>query len=165
MLTEWRLIESFPDYSVSDEGFVRNDDSGRRMAMSVNQSGVVHVGLTRNHIQYKRAVSLLVARAFVKDDRNEAFNSTINLDGDRFNNRAANLVWRPRWFATKYFQQFEEAYFDDPYPIEDMLTRERFHNPWDAAKKHGLIQVEILLSICNGTPVWPTNQRFRRADE
>lgn len=132
------------------------------MALLVNQHGVVNVGLTRNFVQHKRAVALLVATAFVKNDMGDAFNCPINLDGDRFNNRAVNLAWRPRWFATKYFQQIEESHFVDPYPVEEMNTRETFDNPWDAALKYGLLQVDVLLSICNGNEVWPTNQVFRR---
>jgi hypothetical protein len=163
MLSEWRPISAFPGYSVSSEGFIRNDESDKLMAMMVNQTGIVHVGLTRNRIQYKRAVSVLVASAFV-EKKLPTFDCPINLDGDRFNNRAANLVWRPRWFATKYFQQLKEAHFDDYYPIEELNTHEQFYNPWNAVKKFGLLQVDVLLSICNGTEVWPTEQKFTRLD-
>lgn len=163
MMSEWRPISTFPNYSVSSEGFVRNEENGRRMALLVNQHGIVNVGLTKNFVQYKRSVAILVATAFdVKGRLNDSFNCPINLDGDRYNNRAANLVWRPRWFATKYFQQIEEAHFVDPYPIEELNTREQFENPWDAALKYGLLQVEILLSITNRDCVWPTQQRFAR---
>lgn len=163
MLAQWCPIPSFPNYSVSSEGYVRNDESGRRMTMMVNQTGIVHVGLTKNHIQYKRAVAPLVADSFVKNRFDASFNCPINLDGDRFNNRAANLVWRPRWFATKYFQQLAEAHFDDLYPIEELNSREQFETPWDAVIKYGLLQIDILLSVCNGTMVWPTRQKFKRA--
>jgi hypothetical protein len=133
------------------------------MALLVNQHGVVNVGLTKKCVQYKRAVGLLVATAFIdKGDLGESFDCPINLDGDRYNNRAMNLAWRPRWFATKYFQQIEEAHFNDRYPIEELKTRNRFESPWDAALKYGLLQVDILLSVCNGDPVWPTRQVFRR---
>jgi hypothetical protein len=162
MTTEWRVIRFFPDYSVSSTGYVRNDDTGRRMTMLVNQAGVVNVGLTRNRVQYKRAVAPLVAKAFIDDRISEAFNCPINLNGDRFNNSVENLMWRPKWFATKYFRQFEEAHFEDYNPIEDVDTHEWFANPWEAAKRFGLLQVEIILSICNNTFVWPTRQKFQQ---
>jgi len=132
------------------------------MALLVNQNGIVNVGLTKNRVQYKRAVALLVATAFIKNENGDAFNCPINLDGDRFNNRVDNLAWRPRWFATKYFQQIEEAHFNDPYPITEVNTHKNFASPWDAALKNGLLQVDVLLSICNGEEVWPTGQRFVR---
>lgn len=163
MLIQWRQIPNFSNYSVSSEGFVRNDESGRTMAMSVNQSGIVYVRLTKNCVQQARAVSLLVAAAFIQERLNASFDCAINVDGDRFNNRAVNLVWRPRWFATKFFRQLDEAHFDDHYPIEELNTLEYFDNPWDAAYKYGLLQADILLSVCNGTMVWPTRQKFRRA--
>lgn len=162
MSIEWRPIRDFRNYSVSSEGFVRNEESGRTMALLVNQHGIVNVGLTRNCVQYKRSVALLVATAFLKNDMGDTFNCPINLDGDRFNNRAANLAWRPRWFATKYFQQIEEAHFVDPYPIEELNTHEVFESPWDAALKNGLLQVDVLISITNGECVWPTRQKFKR---
>ena len=162
MSIEWRPIRDFRNYSVSSEGFVRNEESGRTMALLVNQHGIVNVGLTRNCVQYKRSVALLVATAFLKNDMGDAFNCPINLDGDRFNNRAANLAWRPRWFATKYFQQIEEAHFVDPYPIEELNSHKIFASPWDAALKNGLLQVDVLISITNGECVWPTKQKFRR---
>lgn len=164
MHAEWRPIPEFPKYSVNSEGYIRNEESGNRMAMSVNQSGIVYVRLTKNCIQYARGVALLVAGVYIKDKPNKNFDCAVNLDGDRFNNRAANLVWRPRWFATKYFQQLDEAHFEDPYPIEELNTLEQFKNPWDASKKYGLLQADVLLSICNGTMVWPTKQTFRRTD-
>lgn len=164
MLTEWRPIEDFPGYSVSETGFVRNDDVGRFMTMLVNQSGIVNVGLTKNRTQYKRAVALLVAKAFLEKPALEIFDCPINLDGDRFNNHACNLAWRPRWFATKYFQQFQHDHFDVNFPIEEMDMQEKFDSPWEAAVKFGLLQVDVMLSAINRVRVWPTMQRFRLLD-
>jgi hypothetical protein len=162
MFTEWRPIRLFPGYSISSEGFVRNDESGQQMALLVNQHGVVHVGLTRNRVQYKRAVGLLVANAFIPNIHGPAFDCPINLDGDRYNNRVANLTWRPKWFAVKYYQQMEEAHFEDPYPIEEVESHQEFYNPWMAAMAYGILQVDILLSLNRGTKVWPSRKSFAR---
>lgn len=59
-LEEWALIRDFPSYSISSLGRVRNDKSGALMAMLRNQWGIVNVGLTKEHHQYKRAVAPLV---------------------------------------------------------------------------------------------------------
>lgn len=158
-MKEWRKIESFMDYSVSNQGFVRNDDTGRIMSLLVNQTGVVHVGLTQNRMLYKRSVPLLVAEAFLYRERQEAFVTPINLDGNRFNNRVDNLVWRPRWFAVKYFQQFR-GLAEKTDPIEEVRTHEVFLNPWEAVVKYGLLYADIVLSVQYGRRVWPTGQRF-----
>jgi hypothetical protein len=158
-MKEWRTIRNFTDYSVSNYGVVRNDDTGRIMSLLVNQTGVVHVGLTRNRKLHKRAVALLVAETFLKRKPEETFVTPINLDGDRFNNHVGNLVWRPRWFAVKYFQQFRRV-AEKTGPIEEMKTHEVFETPWEAVTKYGLLYEDILLSLNYGRRVWPTGQRF-----
>lgn len=164
MPVEWREISSFPNYAVSNEGTVQNEETGRLMTLLVNQAGIVNVGLTKNRIQYKRSVPLLVATEFVASSYGEAFDSVINLNGDRFDNSAPNLVWRPRWFAIKYHKQFEEVHFEDYYPIEDCDTGDRFANPWSASVRFGLLQLDVLLSIVNHSFVWPTKQHFKRIE-
>jgi hypothetical protein len=160
---EWRKIRQFTDYSISSTGTVRNDESGRRMSMLVNQAGVVHVGLTKNRTQYKRAVALLVVKAFLTVVMHDSFDTPINLNGDRFNNEVDNLTLRPRWYATKYFRQFDEGPYD-AYAVEDVQTRERFDSIWDAAIRFGLLQSDIAISVHTGRPVWPTSQIFRSID-
>jgi hypothetical protein len=160
---EWRRIHSFPAYSVSNTGLVRNEETGRQMTRLVNQSGVVNVGLTKNRVQYKRAVALLVVKAFFTVMIQEPFDTPINLNGDRFDNRVDNLAIRPRWYATKYFHQFEEGPYD-AYAVEDVGNGERFDSIWDAAVQLGLLQSDIAVSVHSGRPVWPTNQVFRAVD-
>ena len=160
---EWRRIHSFPIYSVSNTGLVRNDKTGRQLTRLVNQAGVVNVGLTKNHTQYKRAVALLVAKAFLTVVLQDTFDTPINLNGDRFDNRADNLAWRPRWFAFKYHHQFDE----DPlsgYRVENVETGEQFESTWDAAVRLGLLQSDIAISVHTGRRVWPTDQTFRVID-
>jgi hypothetical protein len=103
----WRQIYEFPGYSVSNMGRVRNDETGRIMALSRNQYGIVNVGLVLGRKQYKRSVALLVADAFLPTWESEVFTSPIHLNGDRSDCRAENLMWRPRWFAAKYHRQFK----------------------------------------------------------
>lgn len=160
---EWRRINHFPAYSVSSEGLVRNDETGRNMTRLVNQAGIVNVGLTKNRIQYKRAVALLVAKAFLTVIMQDTFDTPINLNGDRFDNRVGNLAMRPRWYATKYFHQFEEGPYD-AYAVEDVDTGERFDSIWDAATQLGLLQSDIAISVHTRKPVWPTGQIFRAVD-
>jgi hypothetical protein len=161
MQAEWRPIRSFPGYSVSDTGFVRNDDTDRMMTLRVNQSGVVHVGLTKGRVQYRRAVGILVATAFIPTRPNDSFDCTINLDGDRYNNHFRNLMWRPKWFATRYFQQFKEERITRLYPVEDITIERLFDTPWDAALELGLLHQEVLLSAHTQCLVWPIRHRFR----
>lgn len=160
-MERWSVIPDFPDYSVSSLGRVRNDATGRVMALNVNQRGIVIVGMMRGDRQHKRSVPLLVAHAFLPSPPSDAFDTPINLDGDRHNNEAENLAWRPRWFAIKYAQQFHRGDTGIETPIMEIKTRERFDNSWQAATKYGLLDKEIQVATFNRTYVWPTYQEFR----
>jgi hypothetical protein len=167
MQVEWLQIEEFPMYSVSNIGEGRNDETDRYMSKLVNQRGIVNVGLTRDRVQYKRSLTLLVAEHFIDKPRDtsgkwlEAFDTPINLDGDRFNNHADNIVWRPRWFATKYYQQFQQSHACFNRPVEIIETGEMFETSFAAATALGLLDREIAISVMTKNYVWPINQHFR----
>lgn len=162
MLTEWRPIVSFPGYSVSDTGRVRNDDTDRIMTLMRNQTGIVHVGLTKDRHQYKRAVCRLVADAFLVPPRHETFDTPVNLDGDRLNNHVENLLWRPRHFATRYFAQFKLGPIQPSYSVQERNTGQQFETTWEAALTYGLIETDVRVASRLGSEVWPTYQMFRR---
>lgn len=161
-MEEWRPIDGFEGYHVSSHGLVLNKKTGRIMRLGINQRGIVYVGLMKNRVQYKRSVALLVAKRFISSPPNEAFDSVINLDGDRTNNFATNLAWRPEWFAKKYNRQFAYQHRVVDWPIVDMDTGEEYANIWDAALVNGLLVTSVALSLDDQEPVWPTKQRFQR---
>jgi hypothetical protein len=144
MREKWRPISGFPEYSVSNFGNIRSEKSGRILALSDNQYGVQCVGLMKNGEQRHRSVPRLVAQAFLPRG-SEVFDTPINLDGDRHNNHVDNLAWRPRWFAVKYNRQFRE--------------------PFETAKRFGLLEQDVVVSILENTLVWPTYQRFRIVED
>lgn len=162
---DWAIISEFPDYSVSDTGQVRNDETGRVLALTRNQHGIIQVGLMRDNRQHKRSVTLLVARAFLPEPTPETFDTPINLDGDRSNNSVDNLMWRPRWFAVRYHKQFNSDRRGFNQPIQDLHSGEIFKTSWDAATKYGLLDREIMIATINRTYVWPTYQQFRVLQE
>lgn len=160
-----REIEGFPTYAVSDTGQIYNGKTGRALKQNVNQNGMVYVGLMRDGVQVHRAVALLVAEAFVEKS-NPAFNSVINLDGDREHNHATNLMWRPRWFVLKYHKQFAQPYeYTIKRPIRDVKTEETHESSMACAVYHGLLDVDLCMSIFNRTYVWPTYQIFECVPE
>lgn len=161
----WEQIPEFPKYSVSPEGRVRNERTKKELVLTVNQFGVAQVGLFKNNRQYKRGVALLVANAFLDPPAMEAFNTPINLDGDRTNNSVENLMWRPRWFAIKYHQQFTNGKRGFTKPIVEIHSNEKFPTSWEAATKYGLLDREIMIATLNRTYVWPTFQEFRLIDD
>lgn len=159
-MEHWKVIPTFPRYEVSDRGRVRNRDTERIMRTKLNQYGVVGVGLMRDGEQHHRSVPKLVAMAFLPMEK-EAFDTPINLDGNRFNNDVENLVWRPRWFAIQYNRQFKVRY-DRPITraIVDINTNKVFFDSFAVATTFGLLERDVVLSIFNRTYVWPTYQQF-----
>lgn len=159
-MEKWKEIPYFPKYSVSDHGRVRYNRTGRILAQSTNQYGVVCIGLMRDGQQHHRSVSKLVASAFIPN-RLEEYDTAINLNGDRWDNHVDNLVWRPRWFAVKYNRQFRipaQLHIGDQ--IQDVESGEIWEDSFECAKANGLIEHDLVLAILNNTVVWPTHQRF-----
>lgn len=156
----WMDIEGFPKYSINNFGDVWSEFTGRLLAIRVNQYGVPFVGLTQGHRQYQRSLALLVAQAFIPNS-SEIWDTPINLDGDRFNCVIENLMWRPRWFAIRYNQQFKHPY-ERPInaPLRAFGSDEVYEDSFDAAKAYGLLERDVVLSVENSTLTWPTDQRW-----
>jgi hypothetical protein len=157
----WRNIPDFPGYSVSNMGRVRNDDTGRMMALSRNQYGILYVGLQQGRAQYKRSVAVLVAELFLPTWESDAFDTPIHLNGDRSDCRAENLLWRPRDFAIRYHKQFRNDRILIKKTIEDEKTGERFRNSMAVAQRFGLLEYDIQRAVDTHSPVWPTFQYFK----
>lgn len=161
---DWHFVDGFPGYSINPLGQVVRDSTGRMLNPRYNQYGVPYVGLMRNWQQCIRSLPRLVARTFLPSP-SEIFDTPIQLDGDPGNCRADNIMWRPRWYAILYKRQFEERY-DHPFdvPIRSLSDGEIFPNSLEAACRYGLLEREVVLSIQNRTPAWPTYQSFELVD-
>ena len=159
-MSEWRPIYGFPRYSVNEHGEVRHEPNKRRVAPRYNQYGVPYVGLMKDWQQHIRSLPRLVAYAFLPAP-SDIFNTPIQLDGDPGNCSAENLMWRPRWYAVKYKRQFGARYHRPiNKPIRVIGHGERYRNSFEAALRFGLLEEEVVLSIENRTPAWPTYQEF-----
>lgn len=161
----WTTVVGFPDYEIHDSGVVRRLKSGREVSASINQQGNPYVGLSRDLVQYKRSLALLVAMSFLDRPPNTRFDTPIHLDGNKTNCSADNLMWRPRWFAIKYHQQFWNGKRGFIVPIYEVNTGETFPTSWEASLKYGLIDQEILVAAINRTVVFPTGMHFRPIED
>lgn len=163
-MDDWAEIEEFPGYFVTTMGEILNDTHRRPLVLMRNQQGIVMVGLFKEGRQYKRAVDLIVAKAFLGAPPNPHFDTVIHLDGDIENNKDTNLSWRPRWFRLRYHRQFREDRFARwSSPIELMETGDIFANPREAAMAHGLLEADIHKSVVDDSEVWPYGYHFRFA--
>lgn len=164
MKEQWREIEEFPLYAISDRGRVMNQQTELIKVASLNQGGTPNVLLTRGKYQTRRSVALLVADRFLPPPPRESFDTPINLDGDRTNNAVTNLMWRPRWFAVAYNQQWQHPMpFGYVNKIRD-TTDGVVYTVDDCARQYGLLMKEIIMSIWNNAPVFPTWQVFEEVE-
>jgi hypothetical protein len=159
-MENWVRIDGFPKYTISSDGEVRHISSQRSLTPQINQSGVPYVVLMRDWTHCSRALARLVARAYLPRP-SQAFDTPINLDGDRFNCAVENLMWRPRWFAVQYHRQFTDAPAARvEAPLRASESSEVHFSSLEAASRYGLLEHDVVRSVLHGTYVWPTNQQF-----
>jgi hypothetical protein len=162
-VAEWVLVEGFPKYSVNKLGQVRRDSFDRLVRPQMNQTGSVYVPLMREGVLKQRSLALIVAKAFLPEPT-PPFDTPINLNGDRWDCRVENLMWRPRGFAIRYHQQFRDPY-ERPVkaPLRARDHQEVFPDSLSAAKRYGLLERDVVLSMQYNTYAWPTYQIFELA--
>jgi hypothetical protein len=159
-MDDWISVQGFPEYSVNSLGQVRRDSYDRLVTPHANQTESIYVSLTENNKQHQRSLARIVAIAFLEEPI-QPFDTPINLDGNRWNCAADNLMWRPRWFAIQYHHQFKEPYHR---PIEAPLRakgeQEVFSTSLAAACRYGLLERDVVLSIERQTYAWPNYMFF-----
>lgn len=163
MSENWSTVDIFPQYEVSDLGRVRNKQSEFCLSPNPNQYGALKLNLMRDNEKFTVGLNHIVARAHIESPMREDFDTIIHLDGDRMNCKASNLMWRPRYFAVRYHEQFSYESFERAVtPVQDRKTGRVYARIQDAVMEHGLIYQEILVSVHMNTYVWPTFQYFCR---
>ena len=96
----WRTIPSFPVYSASNLGRIRNDGTGRIMHVYMNPRGYLTLTLRRNNKQEVQRVHRLVAEAFLGGPHQDL--DVNHIDGDKTNNCVENLEWCTRAENTRH---------------------------------------------------------------
>lgn len=91
MSEEWRQIDEYPSYNVSDLGRVKNITNGLVLRLHDDGHGYWQVGLSRDGVKTSLKVHRLVCRAFHGPPH--AGQQVAHLDGNRKNARADNLAW------------------------------------------------------------------------
>lgn len=160
-MEQWRRLQEYPNYSVSDAGQVRNDERERLMAITVNGRGHPYVGFYVRGRQIHRTLAILVANAFLPPAP-PRFRTPIHLNSDLLNCRSSNLAWRPMWFAQKFTRQFNQD-LGDAGPIKNVDKDEYYDSVWDIVYEKGVLFNDVIGSIYHKTYVFPIMERFEWA--
>ena len=93
MTEDWRTVKEFPNYAVSNDGRVRNDETGQvlKPAYCGQGRGYTTVQLWKNKKGASRLVHRLVGFAFV-DGYKDGLQIN-HIDGVKSNNNHSNLEW------------------------------------------------------------------------
>lgn len=92
-MEEWKSIPDYPNYEVSNNGFVRNSNGVILKAQQNKKKGYMQVILWKDSKAKACYLHRLVAESFVaKDDDKQMFVDF--KDGDITNNNADNLYWK-----------------------------------------------------------------------
>jgi len=94
---EWRVIEDFPDYAVSNWGRVKRIATGQGARIRILRSGIDSrgysmVGLHKNKRLYTKLIHHLVLNAFIGKRKDKKFQCN-HIDGNKQNNFISNLEW------------------------------------------------------------------------
>ena len=87
----WKKIDGYDNYSISSEGKVRNDKTGRILKAGHNRNGYEFVTLHKNGKKKSFLVHRLVAIMFLPNPENKPCVDHINCVRD--DNRVENLRW------------------------------------------------------------------------
>ena len=88
----WKKIKNRSNYSVNENGEIRNDISGKiKSAYVCKGNGYYYVDLWENNKGKKMQLHRIIAEAFIPNPENKP--TVDHVDGDRKNNRIDNLRW------------------------------------------------------------------------
>lgn len=97
----WKVIKDFPNYSISDIGEIKNNQTNKLLSICQNQEGYKIVQLWKEHKGYMKRIHRLVLETFSPCENME--NLEVNhIDCNINNNMLSNLEWCTSEENTQY---------------------------------------------------------------
>ena len=90
-MEEFKKIDGYDNYEISNLGNVRNTDTGRVFKPCKNRDGYLHVCLSKNGTQKDFRIHRLIALYFIPNPDN--LREIDHIDRNKTNNSISNLRW------------------------------------------------------------------------
>ena len=148
---EWRVIEEFPNYLISQYGRVRHKDRNEVRKVALNNKGfpIIVLWLEDNPTRYLRQINVLVAKAFLDPpmfDDNSRFpqNQIWHKDGDLKNCYYENLMWETRPRVLEWNEMHRRGRPTIPTPkVRNNRTGVTYDSAYACAIAEGKLESEI----------------------
>ena len=89
MNENWKAIEGYENYEISDHGNVKNIKSNRMLKLCVDNRGYNRINLYNSGKKTIQKIHRLVAEAFLENPENKK--CVDHIDRDKLNNHISNL--------------------------------------------------------------------------
>ena len=100
MIEEFKKIEEFPKYEVSNLGRVRNKNTGKILKPRKSNSGYFYVSFYKDGKEHNRFIHRLVAKTFISNPNN--YPEVNHINEDKEDNCIDNLEWCTRIYNVNY---------------------------------------------------------------
>ena len=117
-MEQWKKIEGYDNYLVSDRGFIRNSKTKIFLEGGKTKQGYITVSLYKCGKQKNFLVHRLVAHAFIPNTENKEI--VKHRDGDNENNDVSNLYWQS-------FEEIRKINGHSVATITTYMTEEKQH--------------------------------------
>ena len=162
MVIIWKTINEFPKYSVSNDGRVKNNKTGKILTPHPDSNGYLSVSLCRDGKHFTRRVHRLVAEAFIPNPLN--LHDVNHKDGDKSNNHESNLEYCTRSYNMLHSSRTLGKKPRKPYvkPVVCIESGEVYANIEAAAKAVGRSSMAIRKCL-NGQTKTAAGKHWRGA--
>lgn len=134
-MENWRQIEGFEDYMVSDQGRVWTHKRNRILGVGRNNCGYLHVQLWKNGKEFTKRIHRIVAEHFIPNPK--GLPEVHHIDEDKTNNAVSNLQWVSSAFNTEFSKAGYYVLFNENDERVEIYNMRKF------ARENNLSQVDL----------------------